>query len=57
MKCVGAFTSGVDMAESSSPVPASVQGLTLVHFSAQLKHLSRETLGNFSGSVTNNGSG
>ena len=57
MKCVGAFTSGVDMAESSSPVPASVQGLTLVHFSAQLKHLSRETLGNFSGSVKNNGSG
>jgi len=45
-------------------IPASVaaastatQGPTLVHFSAQLKHILRDTLGGFSGSGTKNGSG
>jgi len=33
------------------------QGLTLVHFSAQRKHLLMDTLGEFSGSVTKNVSG
>ena len=33
------------------------QGLTLVHFSAQRKHLLRDTLGGSSGAVTQNVSG
>ena len=42
---------------TAAAAAAPWQGLTLVHFSAQRMHLLRETLGNFSGSVTRNGSG
>ena len=39
------------------PAPASCQELTLIHLSAQRKHLLRATPGDFSGPVTKNVSG
>jgi hypothetical protein len=49
-----AFRTGLASALATAAAAAAAQGLTLVHFSAQRHHSLRDTLGEFSGSVTKN---